>query len=169
MLSTRESVDLIVRDFFLSSVFLLLVNERQEARQKRGDMSAQTVLLDLAIDSSRISDAVGQKDVIKLLEKGLLEFFPQLKLIFETSTSDGYLCVFTQTDTIYLHVRFFNHGIVTINIEFFKDDAEQSVFSFDVSTKQHNLFIAPIHTAGNFTFSIVFFPLRAKDTDSHSQ
>lgn len=96
-------------------------------------MSAQTVLIDLAIDSGRISDTVGQKDVAKLLEKGLLEFFPQLKLIFETSTSDGYLCVFTQNDSIYLNVRFFNHGIVTINIEFFKDDAEQSVVTFDVS------------------------------------
>lgn len=132
-------------------------------------MSAQTVLLDLAIDSSRISDAVGQKDVIKLLEKGLLEFFPQLKLIFETSTSDGYLCVFNQNDTIYLHIRFFNHGIVTINIEFFKDDAEQSLVSFDVSTNQHILFIAPIFIAGNFTFSNVFFPLRAKNTHSHTQ
>lgn len=96
-------------------------------------MAAQTVLLDFSIDSSRISDEVAQKDVVKLLEKGLLEFFPQIKLIFETSTSDGHLCVFSQNDTVYVNARFFNHGIITINIEFFKGDAEQPIVNFDVS------------------------------------
>lgn len=134
------------------------------------EMSAQTVLLDLAIDSSRISDAVGQKDVIKLLEKGLLEYFPQLKLIFETSTSDGHLCVFSQNDTIFLHARFFNHGIVTINIEFFKkDDAEQPLVSFDVSTQHINSIHSNyIFYCRQFTFQRSFLPLRAKDTDSLS-
>lgn len=100
-------------------------------------MAAQTVLLDFSIDSSRISDEVAQKDLVKLLEKGLLEYFPQIKLIFETSTSDGHLCVFSQNDTIYLNIRLFNHGIVTINIEFFKDDAEQPHVNFDVSIRFH--------------------------------
>lgn len=97
-------------------------------------MSAQTVLLDFSIDSSRIGDEVAQKDVVKLLQNGLFEFFPQLKLIFETTTSDGHLCVFSQNDTIFVNARFFNHGLITINIEFFKDDAEQSLVTFDVST-----------------------------------
>lgn len=102
-------------------------------------MSAETVLLDLAIDSSRISDTAGQKDVLTLLEQGLLEFFPQLKLIFETTTSDGHLYVFSQNGKIILHLRFFNHGIITINIEFFKSDSEQSLFSFDVSTYAYSI------------------------------
>lgn len=100
-------------------------------------MAAQTVLLDFSIDSSRINDEVTQKDLVKLLEKGLLKFFPQIKLIFETSTSDGHLCVFSQNDTIYLNIRLFNHGIVTINIEFFKDDAEHPLVNFDVSIRFH--------------------------------
>lgn len=107
-------------------VFLLCPNFLKEI------MSAQTVLLDLTIEPSRISDAVGQKDVVKLLEKGLLEYFPQIKLIFETSTSDGHLCVFSQHNTIFLNARFFNHGIITINIEYYKDDAEQTFVTFDV-------------------------------------
>lgn len=101
-------------------------------------MSAQTVLIDLTIDPSRIGDEVAQKDTVKLLEKGLLEYFPQLKLVFETSSSDGHLCVFSQNDTIYLHVRFFNHGIVTINIEFFTDENDQPLVSFDVSICRFN-------------------------------
>lgn len=110
-------------------------------------MSAQTILLDLSIEPSRISDDVGLKDVIKLLEKGLAKYFPQLKLIFQTCTSDGHLCIFSQNNTIFLNIRFFNHGIITINIEYYKDDVEQSLITFDVSM-------------------LLYIPsFRAKDTD----
>ncbi|XP_031620615.1 spermine synthase isoform X2 [Contarinia nasturtii] len=101
-------------------------------------MTAQTVLLDFSIDPSRIGDKVGLKDTVKLLEKGLLEFFPQLKLIFETSTSDGHLCVFSQNDAIFLNARFFNHGIIAINIEYFKDNVEQPFVTFDLTRQMRN-------------------------------
>lgn len=96
-------------------------------------MSAQAILLDLSIEPSRISDEVAQKDVVQLLEKGLLEYFPKLKLIFETTTSDGHLCLFSENQTIFLHARFFNHGIITVNIEYFKGETEQPIITFDVS------------------------------------
>lgn len=96
-------------------------------------MSAQTILLDLSIEPSRISDEVAKKEVIQLLEKGLSEYFPKLKLIFETSTADGHLCLFSENQTILLNARFFNHGIITVNIEYFKADTEQPTITFDVS------------------------------------
>lgn len=123
-------------------------------------MSAQTFLLDLSIDPNRIGDSVAQKDTAKILEKGLLEYFPQAKLVFETSTSDGHLCVFSQNDTIYVHTRFFNHGIITINIEFFKDDSDQELVSFDVST--HSIAHLTFEPASYFQF--VCFFLRARKT-----
>ncbi|XP_031632928.1 spermine synthase-like [Contarinia nasturtii] len=101
-------------------------------------MSAQTILVGLSIDPNRISDQFRRKDAVKLLEKGLLNFFPQLKLIFETNTSDGYLCVFSQNDTIFLNVRFFNHGIIAINIEYFKNDIEQPLVTFDLTRQVRN-------------------------------
>lgn len=114
-------------------------------------MSAQTVLLDLSIDPSRISDEAGLKDVLKLLEKGLLEYFPQIKLIFETTTSDGHLSVFSQNNTIFLNARFFNSGIITINIEFFIDDAEQPFVTFDVSVSISSNCLAGV-TLSSFPF-----------------
>lgn len=97
-------------------------------------MSAVTVLLDLIIDLSRINNSTGQTDVLKLMEQGLSKYLPQLKQIFDTSTSDGHLYVYSQNGTTFLQLRFFNHGIITINIEFFKNDAEELLISFDVST-----------------------------------
>lgn len=96
-------------------------------------MSVQTVLLDFSIEPSRISDEVSRKDLVKLLEKGLNEFFPRIKLIFEVSTTDGYLCLFTENQTVFFNVRLFNHGIITVNVEYFKSDTELQILSFDVS------------------------------------
>lgn len=127
-------------DYFLW-IFYRQVNE----------MTAQTVLMDFSIDPSRIGDKVGLKDTVKLLEKGLLEFFTQLKLIFETSTSDGHLCVFSQSDAIFLNARFFNHGIIAINIEYFKNDVEQPFVTFDVSTCIYRSF-SRHHISSSFLF-----------------
>lgn len=156
---------------FCSTHNQIQTHSRQHTRERKkivltGTMSAQTFLLDLSIDPNRIGDSVAQKDTAKLLEKGLLEYFPQAKLVFETSTSDGHLCVFSQNDTIYVHARFFNHGIITINIEFFKDDSDQALVSFDVST--HSINHLTFEPASYFQF-VFFFPcVRERHTNSLS-
>lgn len=99
-------------------------------------MSVQTILLDFSIEPSRISDAESRKDLVKLLENGLTEHFPQLKLCYELTTADGCLVLFTENQSLFFHVRLFNHGIITINAEYFKLDTEQQLISFDVSTQQ---------------------------------
>lgn len=131
-------------------------------------MSAETVLLDLTIDPSRIGDEVAQKDVVKLLEKGLLEYFPQLKLVFETSTFDGHLCIFSHLDSVYVHARFFNNGIVTINIEFFKGDNEQPLVSFDVSIILSIDFLL-FFLLFNRLYFVQVFALDAKSINSRSE
>lgn len=104
-------------------------------------MSVQTVLLDFSIESSRISDEVARKELIKLLEKSLLDYFPQIHLLYETTTTDGQLCLFAENQTVFLNVRLFNHGIITINIEYFKGEKEKQLLSFDVSKTIFNIFI----------------------------
>lgn len=96
-------------------------------------MSVQTVLLDFSIEPSRLSDEVSRKDLVKLLQLSLTEYFPELKLIFEVSTGDGYLCLFSEKQIVLLNARFFNQGIITINVEYYKQESEQQRLSFDVS------------------------------------
>lgn len=107
--------------------------------EQRKAMPVHTILLDFSIEASRISDAVSRKDLVKLLENGLIEHFPQLKLCYELTTADGCLALFTENQSLFFHVRLFNHGIITINAEYFKSDAEQQRISFDVSTRPHTL------------------------------
>lgn len=99
-------------------------------------MSAQTVLLDFSIEPSRICDEASRQELLKILQEALSEYFPSIKLCFETVTTDGYLCILTEKQTVFISVRFFNHGIITINIEYFKSETEQPRLSFYVSNTQ---------------------------------
>lgn len=96
-------------------------------------MSVQTVLLDFSIDASRISDEESRKDVIKLLQETLKEFFPSLATLFQVSTADGHLILLSEDQKNFLNVRLFDDGIITLNIEYFKKDNEEQLLSFDVS------------------------------------
>lgn len=116
-------------------------------------MSAQTILLDFSIEASRIEDELSLKEVAKKLEKGLMEYFPKLKLIFETSTTDGYYYLYSENQTILLNARFFTHGLITLNIEYFKGEQDQPILSFDVS-----ILIFTIHW--EFSQCVIFIQLK---------
>lgn len=104
-------------------------------------MSVQTILLDFSIDAGRISDDVARKELVQLMEKSLTEYFPKIKLLFETTTSDGHLVLFAENQMVFLNVRLFSHGIITVNIEYFKGENEQQLLSFDVSKSGSRSFI----------------------------
>lgn len=97
-------------------------------------MSVQTVLLDFSVDPVRIADEIGSKDLLKLMKSGLSKYFENLKFVYDLKTEDGYLCFFTD-NKIFIQIRFFNHGIITVNIEYFKSDNENQIMSFEVISK----------------------------------
>lgn len=100
-------------------------------------MSVQTVLLDFSIEPSRLNDEVSRKELVKNLHNSLIEYFPELTLIFEAATGDGYLCIFSEKQIVLVNVRLFNQGLITINVEYYKSECEQQRLTFDVSiTKQ---------------------------------
>lgn len=90
-------------------------------------------MLDFSIEPTRLADDVACRELIKLLHSSLTAFFPELALIFETSTGDGRLCVFSEKHVVLLNVRLFNQGIITINVEYYKQENEPQRLSFDVS------------------------------------
>ncbi|XP_037037517.1 spermine synthase isoform X2 [Bradysia coprophila] len=94
-------------------------------------MSVQTVLLDFSIDPVRIGDEVASKDLLKFIKQGLKKYFENLKFVYDLKTDDGYLCLFTDKNLVFIQIRFFNHGIITINIEYFKSDTGNQIMSFE--------------------------------------
>lgn len=97
-------------------------------------MSVHTVLLDFSLDPSRVNTDVESKIVVKSILESLKKYFAEPVLIFETTCGDGYLALFKDGNTI-ISIRCFHHGLITLNIEYFKKDSEEGKISFDVSRK----------------------------------
>ena len=122
-------------------------------------MSANTVLLDFSIEPSRINDELSRKDIIKVIKENLEKFFGNLKMIYDMLVDDGYMCIFNDGSATIINVRFFNEGLITINIEYFKKDSDNQRISFEVNfffffildivmtfTSLHNIFVPHSNT-----------------------
>lgn len=96
-------------------------------------MVANTVLLDFSIDPSRIADEKDKKQILKEFKEILVKYFPQLKLVYDMETDDGYLCILTEPEGVVLTIRFFNQGLITLNIEYFREVNQEPKITFDVS------------------------------------
>ena len=100
-------------------------------------MAANSILLDFSIDSTRITDELSRKDVVKVIKENLEKYFESLKIIYDMVVeSDGYLCILvSQTHPgVIINLRFFKEGLITLNIEYFRKEGESQKISFDVSS-----------------------------------
>ncbi|XP_052565347.1 spermine synthase isoform X1 [Culex pipiens pallens] len=93
-------------------------------------MSANSVLLDFSLDPTRISDEVSRKDIVKLCKEHLEKYLDSLKITYDMLTEDGYLCVLS-SGPIITTIRFFNQGLITINIEYYRAECEAPKISFE--------------------------------------
>lgn len=97
-------------------------------------MSVQTMLLDFSIDPARLGDESGQKAVFGQLETVLKDFIPNLLLGGEIKIDGGSLKLLTAKKGTIVSVRLFDRGLVTVNIEYYKEDNEEPLISFKVSS-----------------------------------
>lgn len=97
-------------------------------------MAANTVLLDFSIEPDRVIDELTRKDVMKVIKENLEKYFGNLKIIYDLSVVDGgYLMILSDNTGVVMNVRFFNEGLITINIEYYKKEADPQRISFEVS------------------------------------
>lgn len=103
----------------------------------RVTMSANSVLLDFSLDPTRISDEVSRKDIVKLCKEHLEKYLDTLKITYDMLTEDGYLCVLS-SGPIITTIRFFNQGLITINIEYYRAECEAPKISFEQTRELEN-------------------------------
>lgn len=96
-------------------------------------MAINTILLDLSVDPLKV---VEKHTFHTTIQDVLLKFLPELK---ETHSTDfkngGFMTTFTAVRDSFVTVRGFPKGFVSINIEYFRDDGEEPLLSFEVSFK----------------------------------
>lgn len=113
-------------------------------------MAANSVLLDFSIEPARITDELSRKDILKVIKENIEKYFGNLKIVYDMLVDDGYLCILSDDSGVIFTLRFFNEGLITINIEYYKRESEAQKISFEVSSEFSNLTIFT-----HFTFRMV--------------
>ncbi|VVC88518.1 spermine synthase [Leptidea sinapis] len=93
-------------------------------------MSVQTVLVDFSIDPARLADENGQKTVFDQLETVLKENFSTLIIAADIKVGDGSLKILTGKNGLTVSVRLFDRGLVTVNVEYYKEDNEDPIITY---------------------------------------
>lgn len=98
-------------------------------------MAVNTYLLDFTIDAKAFETTESRKQIQETVENALKEYVPELKRESVIDLDGGFLQVMTGSHGIFVTVRGFRQGIVTLNIEYYKPDSEEGLLTFEVSIK----------------------------------
>ncbi|XP_017070870.1 spermine synthase isoform X1 [Drosophila eugracilis] len=95
-------------------------------------MAAQTILFDFTLDKDKTADEEARQKVAKILRNELEQVFPQLVLAYSMeSPENGYFAVLHENKDTVITCRIFQHGLLTLNIEYFLPDGKEPIISFD--------------------------------------
>lgn len=94
-------------------------------------MAVNTYLLDFTIDANALETTESRKQIQETVENALKEYVPELKKESVIDLDGGFLQVLTGSHGIFVTVRGFRQGIVTINIEYYKPDSEEGLLTFE--------------------------------------
>ncbi|XP_016990123.1 spermine synthase isoform X2 [Drosophila rhopaloa] len=95
-------------------------------------MAAQTILFDFTLDKDKTADEESRVKVAKILRNELEQVFPQLELAYSMeSPENGYFAVLHENKDTVITCRIFQHGLLTLNVEYFLPDGKEPSISFE--------------------------------------
>lgn len=95
-------------------------------------MVAHTVLLDFTVSSSVIADMERRTDLKLAIENVLAEYFIGFELLTESNIDGNLLVLYTGPRGSLITVRGYSEGLVTLNIEYYKQDDQEALLTFEV-------------------------------------
>ncbi|XP_055689116.1 spermine synthase [Lutzomyia longipalpis] len=109
-------------------------------------MSVQTILLDFSIDPQRLGDDASRKEVRKRIEEALECYIPNLRFVHDLLPEDGYFCTYMDKAGTVVTVRFFHvQGLITVNVEYYKENSEQPRVSLESTRGIENTLIKTLN------------------------
>ncbi|KAL7305890.1 spermine synthase isoform X2 [Trichogramma pretiosum] len=93
-------------------------------------MVAHTVLLDFTVPSSQVMDVEKRANLKANITNVLEEYFVGLKNLTESNVNGSLLILFTGPKGSLITVRAYPEGLVTVNIEYYKQDDEDAILDF---------------------------------------
>lgn len=95
-------------------------------------MVAHTVLLDFTVSGSMIADVEKRSNLKSAIANVLAEHFTGLKPLTESSIDGSLLVLYTGPRGSLITVRGYVEGLITLNIEYYKQDDEEALLTFEV-------------------------------------
>lgn len=95
-------------------------------------MAVNTLLLDFSVDPAQVQNDNQTSVLLTKVENILRDYLSNLKLINNFNLDGSTVKVFTSDLGTVTTLRIYNHGLITINIEYFKGDNQEPVISFEV-------------------------------------
>jgi len=95
-------------------------------------MVAHTVLLDFTVSTSVIADMEKRSSLKSTIANVLAEYFTGLKLLIESNIDGNLLILYTGPRGSLITVRGYSEGLITLNIEYYKQDDQEALLTFEV-------------------------------------
>ncbi|KAG5324586.1 SPSY synthase, partial [Acromyrmex heyeri] len=94
-------------------------------------MVAHTVLLDFTVSSSVIADMEKRSGLKSAIANVLAEHFTGLKPLTESNIDGSLLILYTGPRGSLITVRGYTEGLITLNIEYYKQDDQEALLTFE--------------------------------------
>ncbi|XP_077270472.1 spermine synthase isoform X3 [Temnothorax americanus] len=94
-------------------------------------MVAHTVLLDFTVSSSVIADMEKRSGLKSAIANVLAEHFTGLKPLTESNIDGSLLVLYTGPRGSLITVRGYTEGLITLNIEYYKQDDQEALLTFE--------------------------------------
>ncbi|XP_011344913.1 spermine synthase isoform X3 [Ooceraea biroi] len=94
-------------------------------------MVAHTVLLDFTVSSSVIADMEKRSGLKSAIANVLAEHFTGLKPLIESNIDGNLLILYTGPRGSLITVRGYTEGLITLNIEYYKQDDQEALLTFE--------------------------------------
>ncbi|XP_057327470.1 spermine synthase isoform X2 [Microplitis mediator] len=94
-------------------------------------MVAHTVLLDFTVSSNVITDVEKRSNLKSTIVNVLNDYFNDLKPLTEATIDGSFIVLYSGPRASLITVRGYPQGLVTINVEYYKQDEEEALLSFE--------------------------------------
>lgn len=95
-------------------------------------MSAHTILLDFTVDPVKIKDETQITTLTTNIENILRNYVKNLKEVCRLNLNEGTLKMYTCDSEAVVNLRFYNNGLITLNVEYYKNEENDLLFPFEV-------------------------------------
>ncbi|CAG9767863.1 unnamed protein product [Ceutorhynchus assimilis] len=94
-------------------------------------MAVNTVLLDFSIDPSLAKNEASISILATNIENVLKDFLSELKLVNDFNFEGGLVKIYTANSGSLLSLRIFINGLITLNIDYFKEEKAEPLMNLD--------------------------------------